>query len=374
MYLLYVIGFVKTTNHCSHLSFLSRLPLMAKKLEEHLYRSAVTKEAYIDPASLKRRLHLIAKGVGFTKSGGGGNIATIARGNITSGQVVLANRGMALDAIKNARGNKNQNAVPMEAVSRGPANSSLNNAPQPQLQARANNDAPNQSQTQQLKSDGRSVSSQQDSTSSGTPKKVLQQRRRLALLRHASNCNAGSACQTKFCPQMIELWKHIRKCRDKNCKKSHCMSSRCVLNHYRQCKAANKTATCNICAPVVTAEQVGMNGDGSAPLPASGEDELDTLLLNSDNEGINNGGSQNQNDSLMAFDTLDLDVFGEGGITGSLSPTPIGFGQPMSQQQHQGIVPVQLSKKEPTIPDLQQTLQRNQFLLQQAQQQKVRVN
>ena len=46
----------------------SRLPLMAKKLEEHLYRSAHLKDAYIDLASLKKRLHLIAKGVGIPKS------------------------------------------------------------------------------------------------------------------------------------------------------------------------------------------------------------------------------------------------------------------------------------------------------------------
>src|SRR6056300_432354 len=48
--------------------YCSRLPLMAKKLEEHLYRSAHLKDAYVDLASLKKRLHLIAKGVGIEKS------------------------------------------------------------------------------------------------------------------------------------------------------------------------------------------------------------------------------------------------------------------------------------------------------------------
>ncbi len=71
---------------------------MAKKLEEHLYRSLPTKEEYVDLVSLKRRLHLIAKGVGIAKldegddigdwgddssSGGRGD----ATGSVMSGQI-----------------------------------------------------------------------------------------------------------------------------------------------------------------------------------------------------------------------------------------------------------------------------------------------
>eukprot|EP01082_Thalassiosira_pseudonana_P006313 g5905.t1 g5905 contig20:403092-405730(+) len=83
----------------------SRLPLMATKLEEHLYRSAHTKEEYIDPASLKRRLHLIiAKGVGVPKSGnegdgrdslslcfggGGSEDGTVSSNNPSAGQSAL---------------------------------------------------------------------------------------------------------------------------------------------------------------------------------------------------------------------------------------------------------------------------------------------
>jgi len=45
---------------------------MAKKLEEHLYRSAQTKDEYIDQNTLKKRLQMIAHGLGVPKSGGGG--------------------------------------------------------------------------------------------------------------------------------------------------------------------------------------------------------------------------------------------------------------------------------------------------------------
>jgi hypothetical protein len=66
-------------------------------------------------------------------------------------------------------------------------------------------------------------------------KVVRQQQQRLLLLRHASKCTAGAACKTKFCPKMVELWRHMKQCRDKNCQTAHCLSSRCVLHHYRIC-------------------------------------------------------------------------------------------------------------------------------------------
>jgi hypothetical protein len=82
-------------------------------------------------------------------------------------------------------------------------------------------------------------------------KVILQQQQRLLLLRHASKCTAGAACQTRFCSQMVTLWRHMKSCRDKNCKTPHCVSSRCVLNHYRICKSNGKTASCEVCGPVM---------------------------------------------------------------------------------------------------------------------------
>lgn len=43
----------------------------------------------------------------------------------------------------------------------------------------------------------------------------------------------------------------MKKCRDKNCKTAHCLSSRCVLNHYRICKNENRTSVCEVCGPVM---------------------------------------------------------------------------------------------------------------------------
>ena len=41
---------------------------MAKSLEEHLYRSAQTKEEYLDSSTLKKRLQLIAHGLELHRS------------------------------------------------------------------------------------------------------------------------------------------------------------------------------------------------------------------------------------------------------------------------------------------------------------------
>lgn len=92
---------------------------------------------------------------------------------------------------------------------------------------------------------------------------VLQQQQRLLLLRHASKCTAGPSCPTKFCEQMVTLWKHMKTCRNKNCKTSHCFSSRCVLNHYRICKSNGRTATCEVCGPVMLKIKQQERDDGS---------------------------------------------------------------------------------------------------------------
>jgi Bromodomain/TAZ zinc finger len=69
---------------------------------------------------------------------------------------------------------------------------------------------------------------------------------------------------------MVTLWLHMKTCRDKNCKTSHCLSSRCVLNHYRICKSQGKTATCEVCGPVMSQIRLQGRDDGSNdPLASS---------------------------------------------------------------------------------------------------------
>jgi hypothetical protein len=74
------------------------------------------------------------------------------------------------------------------------------------------------------------------------------QQQRLLLLRHASKCQAQSGeCQeTPHCGTMKALWAHIANCKSQNCDVAHCVSSRFVLSHYHRCKDQN----CAVCKPV----------------------------------------------------------------------------------------------------------------------------
>lgn len=81
-------------------------------------------------------------------------------------------------------------------------------------------------------------------------KLIQQQQQRLMILRHASKCKLGSSCNVRYCSQMVSLWNHMKKCRNKDCKTPHCLSSRMVLNHYRMCKRKGTTATCKVCGPL----------------------------------------------------------------------------------------------------------------------------
>jgi len=283
---------------------------MAKKLEEHLYRSAHTKEEYVDHVSLKRRLHLITNGVGIAKfdegdvEGEGGDDSSLAAGGGGSGSVMSGQVGGGQSAgvrgredlnessnqtLVSCRRSNNQHAVPMEAVSQGHRDSWLlvgdagfpsgkknnfqNQQQQQQtmtladrqLQNHQSNDCQNSisASSVQLPLDFSVASTSQDSNiprQEETQLIHLQHQRRLLLLRHASKCTAGPSCRTKFCPQMVTLWKHVKKCRDKSCKVLHCLSSRCVLNHYRICKSEGKTASCATCA--LGMKRIRQNGEG----------------------------------------------------------------------------------------------------------------
>jgi len=78
--------------------------------------------------------------------------------------------------------------------------------------------------------------------------RLRHKQQRLLLLRHASKCpyEEGKCPVTEMCAGMKRLWTHISKCKDQQCKVSHCMSSRYVLSHYRRCK----DTSCPACEPV----------------------------------------------------------------------------------------------------------------------------
>ena len=111
---------------------------------------------------------------------------------------------------------------------------------------------------------------------------ILQQQQRLLLLRHASRCTAGPNCTTKFCEQMVTLWNHMKTCRNKNCKTSHCFSSRCVLNDYRICKSNGKTASCEVCGPVMLKIKQQERDDGVSSDPLTVSQDLSAVASSSE--------------------------------------------------------------------------------------------
>jgi hypothetical protein len=149
------------------------------------------------------------------------------------------------------------------------------------------------------------MNSSQDRVAAQKKKVIRQQQQRLLLLRHASKCKDGPNCKTKFCSQMMTLWKHMKKCRDKNCKTSHCLSSRCVLNHYRICKSQGRTSTCEVCGPVM--EQIKRQDqegpmDSIDPLAAKPDPDLPNQALpplQQQMSGFSQGGNQQNNMQAM---------------------------------------------------------------------------
>lgn len=67
---------------------------------------------------------------------------------------------------------------------------------------------------------------------------IRNKKQRLLLLYHASKCPLETGCTvTRHCAEMKRLWHHMENgCRDKNCTVSHCLSSRYILHHFRNCK------------------------------------------------------------------------------------------------------------------------------------------
>ena len=266
---------------------------MAKKLEEHLYRSAQTKDEYLNSSSLKRRLHLIAKGAGVLKSPKSNNSTSAPPTNQNVGTPLVQNSCILPQNMMRPVANlqaqtmtqpsgttpQNNDAQRFAAGSEGSENISFSQQISPQLLQ--------QLRMQQIQSQPAAIAypsapmhisqpsapmhiSQPSATNTpencsrkGEPRAekkkqvLLQQQRRLELLRHSKLCKTPN-CITKFCAQMSTLWKHLKNCKSKTCPVPHCVSSRCVLCHHANCKRKGLSDTCEICSPV---KQRGLQGD-----------------------------------------------------------------------------------------------------------------
>ncbi|KAL7567812.1 hypothetical protein ACA910_000563 [Epithemia clementina (nom. ined.)] len=336
----------------------TKLPHMAKSLEEHLYRSAQTKEEYLDSKTLKQRLQTIAQGLDLHRApgsvpGGSPNQGPFgqmdvsrnsqqsdnqgnnwAGNNAGQGLSMMQQQQMHGNNMQQMQGNNSASNIvdPWDGGSRnGDQDMSMMNMQHPGQDVGGRNQSvswnnsgtvdmnntnpiqgedpmgerggwsqqmggmEDRSDHNQLMNNGQDMNQVgdgsminpgypntpkfQDAEAAQKRKVILQQQQRLLLLRHASKCKNGPACTTKFCNQMVTLWKHMKTCRDKNCKTSHCLSSRCVLNHYRICKSQGKTATCEVCGPVMAKIKQNGREDGVGDPLAHGSQHQDQQVL-----------------------------------------------------------------------------------------------
>lgn len=231
---------------------------MAKSLEEHLYRSALTKEEYMDQSTLRERLQNIAQNLESHQSNNMNSNNQMQNG-------LQQNDTRQLQELLRSQGGNNNGGGMNQMDNR-------NNSMGGMMVGNMSNDNMNdrrRSAQQQIDALARNNMGMSQRTSSGesgsvgNPQKVIrQQQQRLLLLRHASKCDVGPECTTRFCAQMKPLWQHMKRCRDKDCQTRHCQSSRCVLTHYRICKSQGKTSTCEICGPVMEHIQRQERADG----------------------------------------------------------------------------------------------------------------
>lgn len=334
----------------------TNLPHMAKSLEEHLYRSAQTKEEYLDSKTLKQRLKTIALGLDLHRApstvqgvnsnqglfpqrdlsriqsenqgnnwGGNGigqGMAMMQQQQVNGNNIQMQGNASGINIVDAWEGSRNgdqdmsimnmqlqgqdlvgRNQSVNQSVGWNNASdmNNTNTVPGDDLMGQRNwnqqigevQDRIDQNQLVSIDQDlnqmddGGSVIHPgypntpkfQDAEAAQKRKVILQQQQRLLLLRHASKCKNGPECTTKFCNQMVTLWKHMKTCRDKNCKTSHCLSSRCVLNHYRICKSQGNTATCEVCGPVMLRIKQNCREDGVGDPLAHGSQQQDQQAL-----------------------------------------------------------------------------------------------
>ena len=271
---------------------------MAKRLEESLYRSAPSFEAYKDVTTLKQRLQQLAMNIGMKTKNAHAvkarqqQAAAQGQGPPPQGQGMSqppqqyqqqqppsAMRSQPPMPGSSGAGQPMPPAMPLQQQQSSPgpsgsggrhmvnmndinpmANSGRQGSvpPQPGMPQVAPS-APQVAGQQHMPpshpgappgSSGRSVGS----GGSGSRKisdrqQVLRhQQQRLLLLRHAAKCphEDGRCPVTPHCAGMKRLWKHIAECKDQKCLVPHCVSSRYVLSHYHRCKDVR----CPVCGPV----------------------------------------------------------------------------------------------------------------------------
>ena len=278
--------------------WLKKLPQMAKRLEESLYRSAKSFEEYNDANTLKQRLQQLAVNIGMKTK----KLQQQQQQQQLMQQQNLPNQqpqpGISNQLMRQAvpaqqqqqqqqplvKPQTQQTLIPAPAGGQqrmvnmseiNPIMGAQSATQQQQVQQQQMQQAPIPAQAapapsvqqvqytaQQAKPAAAPAAPNGSSTTAGgatigagggrqiaNRQQVLRhQQQRLLLLRHAAKCQHedGKCPVTPHCAGMKRLWKHIAECKNQKCLVPHCVSSRYVLSHYHRCKDVR----CPVCGPV----------------------------------------------------------------------------------------------------------------------------
>jgi len=272
--------------------WIRKLPVMAKRLEESLYRNAVSFEEYNDANTLKQRLQRLAMNIGYKtqhsklqqqmkqqqqqQQGERQSLIQQQQRQLSSQQQTFNNEyrqilssaaGVAGSLVKRHQAAEREKA----RVAAAQAKAQQQRQAQPQLvdmsainpslvssastaQAPSSNTGTSSSTSTCLPVTSAQHQNQQQQQAPGRTQADRQQvlrhqQQRLLLLRHAAKCphEGDEKCPvTPHCSGMKKLWKHIAECKNQKCLVPHCVSSRYVLSHYHRCKDVR----CPVCGPV----------------------------------------------------------------------------------------------------------------------------
>ena len=289
--------------------WLNKLPQMAKRLEESLYRSAPSFEAYNDISTLKQRLQQLAMNIGMKTKRMQQTQHQQAQqvGVVVASQQHQQGGGQPLSQPPGQPQYQQQQRLqppPQQQVRQQPSIGAALMPPQPLQQPHLTTQQPQPPQQQQRQMvNGSDINPNITNNQQRAPavsqanyavppgggiapappqqpqplgalpaanaasfaaapyavgaaarqpsdrQQVLRhQQQRLLLLRHAAKCpHQDNQCPvTPHCAGMKRLWKHIAECKDQKCLVPHCVSSRYVLSHYHRCKDVR----CPVCGPV----------------------------------------------------------------------------------------------------------------------------
>lgn len=247
--------------------WLEKLPAMAKRLEESLYRSAPSFDAYNDINTLKQRLQQLAMTIG-TKTRRIQQQQAAQQQQVQQQQVQQQQVQQQQPLAQPQQQYRPPPTQQQQVVQRAPQPNNVQPMPaQPgvplqqhpmHMQQQMNSNiqpapAVAQANYQQAPAPAAPAPPQPAAPAparqpSDRQQVLRHQQQRLLLLRHAAKCpHQDNQCPvTPHCAGMKRLWKHIAECKDQKCMVPHCVSSRYVLSHYHRCKDVR----CPVCGPV----------------------------------------------------------------------------------------------------------------------------